>query len=368
MEKPGKINRIKIEGFKSIKLLDIELSDINLLIGANGAGKSNFIAVFKLLNQIVLRDLQSYISQAGGADTFLYFGRKNTAKLAINVDFDPNSYNCTLVPTVKDNLVFEKEECAFHGSKIKYLGGTKVIPLAPKGSEESALPRSPHSRSAEGHVSGYLRRWKVYHFHDTSDSAKVKLTCDIKDNEQLRKNAENLAAMLYLFQQNHVEEYEEIIRTINLVAPFFQDFILMPDDSGNIRLRWKHKGTEAYFDASDFSDGTLRFICLATLFLQPDRYLPSIIIIDEPELGLHPHAINILAEFMKAVSKKIQVIATSQSIPLVNQFTAEDIIIVDRKDEASTFRKISSKEIDSWMEEYGMGDIWEKNIFGGNPT
>ena len=207
----------------------------------------------------------------------------------------------------------------------------------------------------------------MYHFHDTSSAAKVKLTGDIGDNESLRSDASNLAAFLFLLKAKHPDSYRRIVSTVRLAAPFFDDFRLRPSpfNEQKIQLEWSEKNSDAYFNAHALSDGTLRFICLATLLLQPE--LPSLIIIDEPELGLHPYAIQLLAGLVRSASHKAQVILSTQSVTLVNQFTPEELIVVDRKDGASELRRLSAKDLESWLESYSLGELWEKNVLGGRP-
>ena len=202
----------------------------------------------------------------------------------------------------------------------------------------------------------------------SNKTAKVKKTTNITDNIQLQTDAANLASMLYLFKNEYDYEYSNIIDTIRLVAPYFKDFVLTPDNNGNILPRWTHKNYEKIFTFDDLSDGTLRFICLATLLLQPLSFLPDTILIDEPELGLHPHAISVLAGLMKSVAKKKkQIIASSQSVTLINQFKAQDVLVADIKDDATTIRRLKEEEVKDWLEDYQLGTIWEKNIIGGTP-
>ncbi len=360
------LNRIQVKGFKSIKELDLELKALNILIGANGSGKSNFISLFKLLNQIVGQNLQSFVGLSGGAETFLFFGSKVTDNIEIKLNFGWNGYNCILKPTVDDKLIFDREECLFHNPNYP----KPYSELIGTGSEETNLHKA--AKNEPGKVADYVLRhmqsWLVYHFHDTSDSAQVKKTSDISDNRYFKPDASNLSAFLYFLQKKYPGHYKNIVDTIIMVAPFFKDFILRPTalNPDKIKLEWKHKGSDAYFNAYSMSDGTLRFICLVTLLLQPQ--LPSVILLDEPELGLHPYAINVLADLLISAATKTQVIVSTQSVTLVNHFSHEDIVILDHKENASEFRRPSDKEIGSWMDDYGLGDLWEKNILGGRPS
>jgi predicted ATPase len=361
------LERVSIAGFKSIReLRDFEIRQLNVLVGANGAGKTNFISLFKFLNHLIERRLQVFVAQSGGADVFLYFGRKVTSQIDISLEFGEediaSGYAIELHPSLTGNLIFGNESCWYH-RRDKYprpftyhLGNAYL---------ESKLLED--NRPTVRLALSLLQSCKVYHFHDTSESARVKQLGDIGDNSILRPDAANLAAYLYLLRNLHPAHYQQIISTIRLVAPFFDDFVLRPrpENENKIKLEWRERGSDDYLDSSYFSDGTLRFICLATLLRQPQ--LPSLVIIDEPELGLHPYAINILADMLHSASTKTQVIVSTQSVPLINQFQPEDVIVVDREEGQSVFRRLDSAKLDEWLEEYALGELWEKNVIGGRP-
>jgi len=339
---------------------------LNVLIGANGAGKSNFVSLFGFLPEIIANDLRIVVKKLGGASRLLHFGPKRTQKITINLVFGSNSYECTLGYTKGDELVWEREMCAFQskGHDQPY------NEITCRQGYESGLFHSDRSNTpVVKYVRDCLSGWRVYHFHDTSDTSPMRQTCSVNDNEYLKPDGSNLAAYLYLLREMHQSSYQLIVETIRQIAPFFQDFNLRlsPLSPADVLFEWKEVGSDAYFDVSSFSDGTLRFICLATLFLQPKELQPTPIIIDEPELGLHPSAIHKLAAFLRSASKKTQVIVATQSVTLVNQLQPEDIIVVDREDKQSVFRRLEGKDMTDWLDDYGLGDLWEKNVFGGRP-
>jgi predicted ATPase len=361
-----KLDRIFVRNFKSIRELDLELKALNVLVGANGSGKSNFISLFTFLNRIVNEDLQAHTGKAGGANSLLYFGRKISDSLMIKLEFanKTNGYELILEPTDEDSFLFQDERIWVHDKSR----GRPYSEQSGSGHRESFLRNyaEKHGRIAKD-VFSNISSWKLYHFHDTSESAKVKLLGDLHDNIILRPGAGNLAAFLYRLQRTDKTAYDNIEQTIKLVAPFFDRFQLQPSrlNEDKIRLEWKEMGSDAYFNASALSDGTLRFMCLATLLLQPA--LPSVILVDEPELGLHPYAITILAEMLRMASQKTQIVVATQSVTLVNQFQPEDILVVERQGNQSVFKHLEPSSLENWLEDYGLGDIWEKNIFGGRP-
>jgi predicted ATPase len=214
-----------------------------------------------------------------------------------------------------------------------------------------------------------MRSWRVYHFHDTSGSALVKQIHNINDNEYLRDDARNLAAFLLRLKNHHKAHYERIVKAIRPVAPFFGDFHLRPtvDNPEKIQLEWTEQGRDEPFSASALSDGTLRFICLAVVLLQPENFMPAAILVDEPELGLHPFAIGVLAGLMKSAAQKHQLIISTQSVELVNEFDAKDLIVVDRRNDASVFRRPDAGALAEWLTEYSLGELWKKNLLGGRP-
>lgn len=362
------LDTITIKGFKSIGSIEkLKLGAINVVIGPNGSGKSNFIGVFSFLHAIREGHLQDYVIKAGGADKVLYFGAKVTPKLEIHISFAEgvNQYAITLEATGADQLYPSSETVYFWDKSHPkpYSNG-----LVPRGTE--AAISDPNCKRIADHVRRHLDRWRLYHFHDTSSGSPMKKTVDVNDNRYLRPDGSNLVAFLYYLREKHEASYSLIRRTVQRVAPFFDDFQLDPQklSPDKIRLEWRHKGSEGYFDASSLSDGTLRFMALTTLFLQPDAYRPSVILVDEPELGLHPYAITMLASLVKQASIKTQVILATQSPLLLDHFHPEDVLVADRVDGGTQFTRLESARLATWLEDYSLGQLWEKNELGGRPA
>lgn len=365
------LDYITVRGFKSIASIEkLALGAINLVVGPNGSGKSNFIGVFSFLHAIREGHLRDYVIRAGGADKVLHFGSKVTPQLEIHISFQQgtNQYNIVLGATEDDQL-YPASEAVYFWDKARYPDRPYSESLQAKGGEAGISDSKQVSRIGN-YVRDRLNRWRLYHFHDTSASSPMKRVADLHDNEYLRPDGSNLSAFLYFLRDQHAESYDLIRRSVQRVAPFFDDFHLRPQrlNPGKILLEWRHKGTEAYFAASSLSDGTLRFIGLATLFLQPQALRPSVILVDEPELGLHPYAITLLASLVKQASIGTQIILSTQSPLLLDHFQPEDVLVADRVDGSTQLSRLESARLETWLERYSLGQLWEKNELGGRPA
>ncbi len=372
-----KLTNIHLNGFKSIDSegQDIPLGDITILLGANGAGKSNLLSFFKMLNYMTTGALQVYIGKSGFADSLLYYGSKKTSRLQADITFtsltDRDNYRFTLSHASSDTLIFTDETIVWQDidNPTPY-----TIQLDP-GAKESGLDKfykEKNSKTAKV-ILELLKRCRVFQFHDTSSEAKIRNSGYINDDGYLRSDGGNLAAFLYSMKQQEEGEkyYQRILRYIRMALPQFQDFVLEPlrRNENYILLNWKEKDSEYLFGPHQISDGSLRFMALATLLLQPPKTLPNVIILDEPELGLHPAAVSLLTGMIKAASLHSQILLATQSTRFIDDFEASDIVIVERNEarRCSTYRKLDESKLSEWLERYSISELWEKNVIGGRP-
>lgn len=367
------LNWISIDGFKSIASTgQVTLRPINLVIGPNGSGKSNFIGVFSFLQAIKEGRLYEFVRTAGGADELLHFGSKVTSTIRVRLSFcdDVNGYSLTLKTDNEDNLFALTESVSFW-NKGSYSTPLTSYLTAMDAGKEAGISNTNLKIGIASWIRARLDRWRLYHVHDTSPSSPLRKTAKVADNDYLRPDGSNLASFLYRLKETekYSSSYGLIRKTVQRVAPFFDDFLLKPDNlnSDLIKLAWKHKSSDKYFGASAFSDGTLRFIALATLFLQPLELRPSVILVDEPELGLHPSAITLLAALIRQTSVETQIIASTQSPLLLDHFDPEDVLVANRVDSATTLTRLSSAPLEAWLKDYSLGQLWEKNELGGRP-
>jgi predicted ATPase len=379
-----KLKSIKIKGYKSINSMEgatLEFGEVTVLLGANGVGKSNLVSFFSMLNYMMTGALQNFIAERGYSDSFLYFGAKQTRQIYASIEFADDTavdiYEFTLTHAAGDILIFTEETLISqqHGNDkpytLKLSTGSRETELLTfvRNSKEKQLDRNTATV-----ILKLLKKCKVFHFHDTSMNAKIRGQGYLEDNQYLNHDAGNLAAFLYRLKENQetYPYYLKIVRYIQKTMPQFGDFELRPNERNNnyILLNWRAKSNPNYlFGPHQISDGSLRFMALATLLLQPKTLLPSVIVLDEPELGLHPSAISYLAGMIKATSVAVQIIVATQSQRLVDEFELSNIVVVnrDKASNSTTFEYKNSDDLANWLDEYSLSELWEKNVIGGQP-
>lgn len=374
MKRPTKkLAELELRGFKSIAYdtpLKLQFGAVNILLGANGAGKSNIISFFKMLSYIATGTFQQYIAQYGTSEFFLHYGAKKTPALSATLRFDGNNcydiYSFCLANAVPNRLIVASEEIKWKSKKADT--DKPGIRQLKSDFNESALVSS--TGVTEKSVLRLVSGCKVYQFSDSSSSAPMRLASTVESAHYLQSEANNLASFLYYLKNNYSESYNRIISYVREIVPQFHDFYLEPERN-YISLKWIDVSPNDYvLSAHQFSDGSIRFIALATLLLQPEETMPHVIIIDEPELGLHPYAIDQLTEMIKDASLHAQIIVATQSPAIIDGFSADDVTIIERNPatQSTIARKLNTADYREWLDEYTLSELWDKNIIGGRPV
>ena len=375
----GRIDRFSVKGFRSIKDVDkISFPDLAVIIGSNGAGKSNCIKFFEMLSfMLKSQNLSEFVARNGGADDQLFMGVRRTpkmeAEIRIKTELGSNDYKFALTHAASSTggrLMFVDE--AFRYSDLNHPGPADWIQLD-SGTFEAGivdfsqrLDVDPGQKTTARIVVNLLKNYTIYQFHDTSTHSFIKQECDETDNRFMRSHGGNLAPILLRLKNEDIKRYKLIIRQIQRVLPSFGDFELEPLH-GKIALRWQHKYGDKYGDktigAHLTSDGSLRLFCLMTLLNLPSDMLPDILFLDEPELGLHPYAITLVSEMLQKVSQTRQVFVATQSPYLVDCFDLENIIVAQLKDGATELKTFDKTKYQQWLDdEYQVSDLWLQNI------
>ncbi len=378
------ISRLTIKGYKSIRdLTNFELNRFNVLIGANGSGKSNLIHFFRMLNFMFGQTnggLQDFVAQNGRASSHLFYGNPTTRFIDASVKFDGehrwSQYSFTLNWGAPDELYFADEILEYQREEVDEHPRRKLLG---RGHVESAvlreadLPGESEVRRVARVFRSRLRQVRVYHFHDTSPRANIRVTQDLDRDNYLMSHAGNIAVFLHNLKENRPSHFKRILSTIQLIAPYIRDFAVEPQIASDrfVLLRWKDRSGET-FGPHQLSDGTLRAIAMITALLQPEETMPSIMMFDEPELGLHPAAIGLIASLLKAAAEKRQVIVATQSPVLIREYEPEDVIVVERTEDnlgrgESVFTRLDRALLEAWLEDFDLGALYEKNVTGGGP-
>ncbi|MCY4536503.1 MAG: AAA family ATPase [Bryobacterales bacterium] len=374
----ARISRLAIQGFRSFEDVCIEeLPALAVLIGANGSGKSNLIHFFEMLSWMLkTRQLALFVAKHGGGSDQLFGGSSRTtrikAALRIETEQGMNDYKFALEYSDADRLIFTEERFRFSRR-----GWPTEAPwqFLPPGDREAAVLDVAHSEMGTGvnkttarTIVGLLRNCAHYQFHNTSATSSFRKKWDVHDNARLRSDGGNLAAVLYRLRDEDLRRYEYICRQIARVLPVFETFEI-EQEYGKVLLRWRARDTGQTIGAHLTSDGSLRFFALATLLNLPPEALPSVILLDEPELGLHPSAVDLAARMIRGLGSTRQVVVATQSPLLVDAFDAENVIVVETDGSRSTLKAIDTRgpAWEEWLEEYTVGQLWEKNLIGGRP-
>ena len=366
----NRLDRITIRGFKTIaELENFEPGPLTALIGPNGVGKSNFIAFFRMMSWALADhgNLRFFVSERGGASKLLHDGPSRTreieAELTIRTDAGENQYNFRLFYAADDQLIFADERYRFSRAAF---GSPAPWRSTGSGHHDPQLLTHAVSDDTARVVRTLLQRIVVYQFHNTSDTARIRSKWSLSDDRFLKEDGANLAPVLYRLRETDRCCYQRIVDTARLILPFFSDFVLEPDGY-SLLLQWRERNSDEIFSVSQASDGMLRVLALVALLLQPEEGLPDVMILDEPELGLHPYAINIIGGLISAAAARIQIILATQSMALIDCFNPEDVVVVEREGRGSVFRRLSSEALDVWLEDYSLSELWEKNVIGGRP-
>jgi len=321
-----------VTGFRSLRQAEVELGAMNVLVGANGSGKSNLILALRLLRAWAAGGAEAFVTTNGGPDALLHGGHRLSPELALSMT----------------------TAGGFSGTLRARAEGSRGLRFS---TEPAEWPEDVRHALADIHI---------FHFKDLLPRRKAVLEAPLAQDTRLRTGGDNLGPCLRWLHDQQPGAYRRLVETIRLVAPFFDDF-QFEERGPNLRLRWREAGLDLVHGPEALSDGTIRFIGLATLLLQPADRLPPLILLDEPELGLHPWAVQILAELIAGAAAHTQVLLSTQSVTLLNAFRLEDAIIVERNGSGSVLRRPDPATLAAWSDESSLGELWERNLLGGTP-
>ena len=374
---PSMIESVRIEGFRSLAAVDISgLPQAAVFIGANGSGKSNFMRFFEMLSwMLTARQLGEFIIKQGGADDQLFGGNAQTPRMSGEITMRTlrgnNDYRFALAYAHPDRFLFTQEDIRFNSgiypteAPWQSLGSGHLEARIVEAAQTPDYPRV--NKMTASVIVNLLRNCAVYQFHDTSESSRFKNRWDVSEGARLRSHGGNLAAVLYRLERHDLRRYELICQHIARILPGFERFDI-EEDYGKVFLRWKARWNDKTIGAHLTSDGSLRFFALVTLLNLPTEMLPDVILLDEPELGLHPAAVALIGGMIKSLSTERQVIIATQSPLLVDVFDLDEIIALELVNGQTKFQKLRSEDYRIWLDDcFSPGEMWRKNLLGAQP-
>jgi predicted ATPase len=367
------LKSLSLRGYKTYRDLDnFEPGRLTVLVGGNGAGKSNLISFFRLLYRMAASpgELQLAVETAGGASKILHDGTKKTdaiwARLVLSTESGTNEYTVRLAYAAPDRLIFTEEKCSFQKQGFPK---PRELDFGSAHRESMLVEKAFDGEDTARVVRNLLRKCQAYQFHDTSFTSGMRQRADLNDSLFLHSDGSNLAAFLHrLSLGNETERLaaKRIQDTARLALPFMGELVL-DSPNGSLLLQWRERGTDRIFDASQASDGMLRILALTALLCQPPASLPAIILLDEPELGLHPQAIAVLASMIRQASHHAQILVATQSVPLLDEFSLSEIVVARRSERETKLDRLKEDDYTEWLKEYSAGELWRKNVIGGGP-
>jgi predicted ATPase len=364
----ARIKAVTIEGFRGLRSVqNLELPPLAVLLGANGAGKSTFIRFFEMLSWMHRsHNLQEFVLRQGGGDDQFFMGSRRTprihAQITIETMYGLSDYRFDLLHVSAGDAVMVMNE-AYRTAPTQALLAQVEWSEVGTVSKESGLVYQMNSTAQN--IGGFLCEGASYQFHDTSTNASIHQRWDVTNGVYLRSDGGNLAAVLLDVQRQDPKRYARITQQIRRVLPTFRDFVLI-EEAGKVLLRWQGSQSDKVFGSHLTSDGSLRLFCLLTLLNLPPKRLPSVMFFDEPELGLHPHAMTLVAEMFKRLSKTKQVVIATQSPYLVDCFDLENLIIASANQGETVLRNLPRAEYQAWLDaDYSLSQLWLKQAVGG---
>lgn len=368
---------IQVEGFRSLKSVDLVPGPLTVLIGPNGSGKSNLLSVLRMVALMRTASLRRFVGESGGASSLLHYGPKNTREVRMRLEFEQdtgcNAYAARLGYAAADSFIFLDETVEYRPP------GADAFQVVSLGAGHAESRLDDEAEDPENEIARTVRWWlsqiSFFHFHDTSATSALRQNARQEDARFLRSDGSNLAAYLRALEtsdaENERKAWQRINQLVRRVAPFIKELrptLVAPSHPAMsaVRLDWIDE-RDQIFGPHHLSDGTLRCIALFTALAQPAQRLPVFISIDEPELGLHPAALVVLAALIRSIGHRCQVLLATQSPALLDLFEPGEVVVAERTAGETTARRLEPDKLKAWLEDYSLSELYDKNVLGGRP-
>ncbi len=388
---------VRIQGFRSLREVDLALSPLSVLIGPNGSGKSNFMDLLSLMGEASYGHLADGIASRGGFDNVSFKG--DPGDIYVEFRFPPEGVFQEERAPVKFRIHLrrvgslpkvwfeqvekapdehhrnplqlmrrDKDGCEFRSIKTRMTEELEEKALESESELAIFQVKDQDKYPAPYKLLRMLQEWTFYRDIEVGPAAPIRQPSILRPTVRLASDGSNLASVLYSIQQQHPATWKEIEEILETVYPDFHSITFPPEGGdGKVVLRWWERPYERKtgFSANLLSDGTLKLLCLIAILKSPDP--PPLICMDEPEVGLHPDWVKLVAELLQSASSRTQVIVASHSPQLVSKLDPNEIVVVEKEQGETCVQRLSEEELEKWMQQYQIGDLWLAGHFGGRP-
>jgi predicted ATPase len=377
-----KINRIKISGFRRLKNVDLQVRPFMVLIGANGVGKTSMLDAFSLLSASASGNLNGSLSQFGGIANLLTRGKSEEVSFLVDMTVpghQPLEYDLHLAPRASGYSIVREVLSQERGlsTPFKHIDSSDkdiryyeidqerlVRPTWEHNPLETSLFQVPKMFRQPEEMRRILATTTQYHVLDVGPRAPVKLPQPMKPATLPGADGEDLVPYLYYLRETDKNRFESIIDTLRAVFPDFEELNFPPAAAGMLTMTWKDKNFKKPIYMNELSEGMLRFLWLVSLLQSPD--LSTITMIDEPEVSLHPELLSLLSDLMREASKRTQLIIATHSDCFIRFLKPEELVVMDiDEDGCATAKWADSLDIEQWMSEYSLDEVWRMGRMGG---
>lgn len=380
-----KINRIKITGLRRLRDVDLPVRPLMVIIGTNGVGKTSFLEALSLLSASASGKLNGSLSQLGGIANLLTRGRSESLSFLVDMEIPgqmPLEYELCMEPRgtgysiVKEVLSQQREGYGYEGpfkhiqsseGDIRYYGIEDSRLLRPDWEHEpleTSLAQVPKMFRQPEELRRILATATQYHVLDVGPRAQVKMPQSMKPAALPGPNGEDLVPYLYYLRESDRDRFDAIMDSMCAAFPNLQELNFPPVAAGMLAMTWKEASFAKPIYMNELSEGTLRFLWLASLLHSPS--LSTITMIDEPEVSLHPELLSLLADLMREASRRTQLIVATHSDRLIRFLDPKEVVVMDLDDEGcATATWADEMDLEGWLEEYTLDEIWRMGRMGG---
>jgi len=377
-----KINRIKINGFRRLKEVDLQVRPFMVLIGANGVGKTSMLEAFSLLSASASGNLNSALSQFGGIANLLTRGKSEDVSFLVDMTVpghQPLEYDLRLAPRANGYSIVREilSQKRGHPEPFKHIDSSDkdiryyeideerfVRPNWAHNPLETSLFQVPKMFRQPEEMRRILATTTQYHVLDVGPRAPVKLPQPMKPATLPGADGEDLVPYLYYLRESDGKRFDSIIDTLQAAFPDFEELNFPPVAAGMLAMTWKDKNFKKPIYMNELSEGMLRFLWLVSLLQSPD--LSTITMIDEPEVSLHPELLSLMSDLMREAAKRTQLIIATHSDRFIRFLMPGEVVVMDiNEDGCATATWADSLDVEKWLSEYSLDEVWRMGRMGG---